>query len=166
MDLVPIPYDREADWSDAYRWTEKLSDAGLGITIHAAEFSVANLEAALKAPGVKRLGHAVFAAADQQLLDLVIESGVCVEVCLSSNLILGAVESLDLHPITRFIEAGIPISINTDDPMHFQTNIGREYEIAHSLGLGEDTLHKVTRSAIHHSFTNSSRRDQLLKSIG
>jgi adenosine deaminase len=81
-------------------------------------------------------------------------------------LILGAVETIDHHPITRFIEAGIPISINTDDPMHFQTNIGREYEIAHTLGLDEDTLSEITRSAIRHSFTSSSRRDQLLKSIG
>jgi len=166
VDLIPIPYDREADWSDAYRWTGKLSDAGLGLTIHAPEFYVANLEAALKAPEAKRLGHAVFAATDQKLLDLVVASGVGVEVCLSSNLILGAVETIDHHPITRSIEAEIPISINTDDPMHFQTNIGREYEIAHTLGLDEDTLREITRSAIRHSFTSTYRRDQLLKSIG
>jgi len=50
--------------------------------------------------------------------------------------------------------------------MHFQTNIGREYEVAHTLSLSEDTLREVIRSAIHHSFTSTSRRDQLLKLIG
>ena len=49
--------------------------------------------------------------------------------------------------------------------MHFQTNIGREYEIAHEIGLSEDTLHDVTRTAILHSFTTPSRREQLLNSI-
>jgi len=97
---------------------------------------------------------------------MVVASGVGLEVCLSSNLILGAVETLDRHPISRFIETGIPISINTDDPMHFQTNIGREYEIAHTLGLSEDTLRKVSRSAVYQSFTSTSRRERLLKLIG
>ena len=165
VDLIPIPYDLEADWSTAYRWTEMLSDAGLGITAHAAEFTKANLESALRAPGINRIGHAVYAATDQRLIDLIVESGVAIEVSLTSNLILGAVEALEHHPISRFIEAGIPISINTDDPVHFQTSIGREYEIAHRLGLNEDVLRGVTQTAILHSFTPPSRREQLLNSI-
>ena len=164
VDLVPIPYDQEADWSTAYEWTEMFSDAGLGITIHAGEYSTANLESALRAPGIKRIGHGVHAANDQKLLELVVEAGVALEVCLTSNLILGGVE-FDAHPITRFIEAGIPISLNTDDPVHFQTDIAREYEIAHTIGLNEDSLRHVTRTAILHSFTSPSRREQLLDSI-
>ncbi len=164
VDLIPIPYDQQADWSGAYRWTEMLSDAGLGITIHAGEFSTANLESALRAPGVNRIGHGVHAAADQNLLDLAVESGVAIEVCLTANLILGGVE-FEGHPITRFIDAGIPISLNTDNPVHFQTNIGREYEVAHVIGLSEDRLRSVTRTAILHSFTTPSRREQLLNSI-
>ncbi len=164
VDLIPTPYDQEADWFDAYGWTEKLSDAGLGVTIHAGEFSTANLESALRAPGVNRIGHGVHAATDQKFIDLALESGVAIEVCLTANLILGGVE-LEGHPISRFIEAGIPISLNTDNPVHFQSNIGREYEIAHRIGLSEDTLRDLTRTAILHSFTTPSRREQLLESI-
>ncbi|MCH8222611.1 MAG: hypothetical protein IH868_04285 [Chloroflexi bacterium] len=165
VDFIPQPYDRDADWTATYSWAERLADSGLGITIHAGEFATANLEAALKTPGVKRLGHAVFAAADQRLLDLVAESGVAIECCLSSNVILGAVESYEAHPVFEFIESGIPITLNTDNPVRFCTDIAREYEIAHQLGLSKVELLNVTRTAVEHAFTTSDRREKLVAQL-
>ena len=165
VDFIPRPYDRDADWTATYAWAERLADSGLGITIHAGEFATANLEAALKTPGVKRLGHAVFAAADQRLLDLVAESGVAIECCLSSNVILGAVESYEAHPVFEFIESGIPITLNTDNPVRFCTGIAREYEIAHQLGLSKAELLNVTRTAVEHAFTTSDRREKLVAQL-
>lgn len=72
MDFRVDPYDTEADpalWAVAYRWAARAVEAGLGITVHAAEFSVANLVAALRVPGLRRLGHAVYAAAEPHLLE-------------------------------------------------------------------------------------------------
>ncbi len=162
VDFIPQPYDSEADWTAAHNWAHRLSGAGLGITIHAGEFTTANIEAALKTPGIKRLGHAVFVASRPDLLERVAEAGVAIECSLTSNVILGAVENYKTHPITNFIEAGIPVTLNTDNPTRFNTNIAREYEIAHQLGLDENQLRTITRTAIEHSFTTPNRRQQLL----
>lgn len=68
IDLIPAPYNREADWRLVGPWVEQAADAGLGVTAHAAEFSPANLAAALCLPGIRRVGHAAYAAADERLL--------------------------------------------------------------------------------------------------
>jgi adenosine deaminase len=78
VDLLYKPYDAEASWGEAYRLAARMANAGLGITAHAGEFSTANIAAALDTPGLSRLGHAVYAAHDPRLLDLVLERGVSV----------------------------------------------------------------------------------------
>ena len=71
IDFVPMPYEREANhshWVEACSWGEKAFSAGLGITVHAGEFSPANVRQALQVPGVSRIGHAVHAAYNPALL--------------------------------------------------------------------------------------------------
>ncbi|MCH8909765.1 MAG: hypothetical protein IH867_03400 [Chloroflexi bacterium] len=165
VDFIPQPYDQDADWTTAYAWAERLADSGLGITIHAGEFAAANLEAAIRAPGVRRIGHGVFATMDERLLDQVADSGVAIECCLTSNVILGAVDNYESHPIFAFIEAGIPVTLNTDNPVRFSTTIASEYEIAHQLGLSKVELLNVTRSAVEHAFTTSDRREKLVAQL-
>ena len=112
-------------------WPPKL---GLGITAHAGEFSTANIAAALRLPGIKRIGHGVHTAATEELLQLVLDSGVTVECCLTSNVVLGAVPSLGEHPIRLLVEAGVPVSLSTDDPVRLCTTIEREYEVGRGPG--------------------------------
>ncbi len=80
------------------------------------------------------------------------------ECCLTSNVVLGAVPSLEEHPIRRLVEAGIPVTLASDDPVRLNTSIGREYEIAASLGFGTDQLMEMSANAIRASFTRPSRR--------
>jgi len=68
IDLLYQPYDTEADWTTAYRIAEQAAAAGLGVTAHAGEISTANIAAALRTPGLTRIGHATYAAADPRLL--------------------------------------------------------------------------------------------------
>ena len=161
VDILSDPYVEEADWTDAYRWSEELASAGLGITVHAAEFSTANLSAALKLPGISRLGHAVFAGADEQLFNDVLKSGVAIESCLTSNVVLGAVESFETHPLRAFIDGGIPVTLNTDDPVRLNTTIEREYALAAQLGLSDLELIDLTRNAVRYSFTSKDRKERL-----
>ena len=140
-------------------------DAGLGITAHAGEFSKANIEAALKLPGITRMGHGVHAASNPGLTDKLIEAGVTLEGCLTSNVVLGAVPSLEEHPIRRLMEAGIPVTLASDDPVRLNTSIGREYEIAMSLGFGTDQLMEMSANAVRASFTRPSRKESLLRSL-
>lgn len=168
VDFRIDPYDTEADsalWAIAYRWAERAADAGLGITVHAGEFSTANLAAALGVPGLKRLGHAVYAAQDLKLLDLLARSGVTVDLSLTCNVVLGAVRSYEDHPIRRFVERGIPITLNTDLPVHVATTIGQEYAIAAALGFSTSELLELTRDAVRASFTSPERRAALLHEL-
>ena len=121
IDFIPIPYDQEADWSEAYIWAHQAADTGLGITAHAGEFSIANIEAALMLPTVKRIGHGTYAAADPRLIETVLEKDVTIECCLTSNVVLGAVPSLDDHPIRKLIECGISVTLASDDPLRLST---------------------------------------------
>ena len=139
--------------------------AGLGITVHAGEFSPANLAAALGVPGLSRLGHAVYAASDPRLLEQLAASGATVECSLTCNVILGAAPSYEAHPIRRFVESGIPVTLNTDLPVHACTTIGREYAIAAALGFSPAELLGFTRNAVRASFTSAERRAALLDEL-
>ena len=168
IDLLPDPYATEADpahWAAANGWAERARDAGLGITTHAAEFSTANLAAALRVPGVGRIGHAVYAARDPRLLDLLAASGVAVECCLSCNVVLGAVPSYEAHPIRRLLAAGVPVTLNGDDPVRVGTTIGREYAVAAALGFTPAELMAFTRNAVRASFAPTARRAALLAEL-
>lgn len=168
VDFRVDPYDTEADpglWEVANRWAERAADAGLGITVHAGEFSVANLQAALRVPGLRRLGHAVRASRDPRLLERLAESGVTVECCLTCNVVLGAVASYEEHPIRRYVELGIPVTLNTDLPVHIGTTIGREYAVAAALGFSPRDLLRFTENAVRASFTRAERREALLEEL-
>jgi adenosine deaminase len=163
LDLFNVPYSAEADWSEAYRIAEQLAAAGLGITIHVAEVAPVNVAAALQMPGLTRLGHATHAGYHPHLLELVARSGVTVECALTCNVVLRAAPSYEQHPIDRFVEAGIPVALCTDDPVQVCTTIGREYAIAHALGFSADDLLTFTYNAVRAAFIPSELRAELLK---
>jgi adenosine deaminase len=158
IDLIPDPYDAEADWRESACICQRAADAGLGITIHAGEFSTANIAAAAQMPGLTRLGHAVHATDDPRLVELLLEREIVVEVCLTCNVALGAVASLEEHPIRGLHEAGVPVVLGTDNPVQIETTIAREYELAAGLGLDP---HELTRAAIAAAFTTDERRAAL-----
>ena len=162
IDVIPVPYDSEADWATINPLIEPLAAAGLGVTVHAGEFSTANLAAALCVPGVSRIGHAVYAAWDPRLLELLAKSGATVECCPTSNVVLGAVASYEDLPLRRFLEAGVPVTLNTDNPLRLCARIGREYAVGAALGFSPAELLGFTRSAVRASFTTEARRAELL----
>ncbi len=168
IDFSTTPYSQEADpslWDVIYRWADRVTEAGLRTTVHAGEFSVANLAAALRIPNLTRIGHAVFAGTDSWLLESLNKNDIIVECCLSSNVILGAVPTYEEHPIRKFVSAGVPVTLNTDDPVRIWTTIGREYAIASELGFSDSELLSFTRNAILGAFTTEERRKVLLDEL-
>ncbi|MCY3646810.1 MAG: hypothetical protein OXH07_07540 [Chloroflexi bacterium] len=162
VDFLPVPYEQELDWSAAHRWSGRLAQAGLGITCHAGEFSDVHLEPALRLPGLSRLGHAVHAIHHADLMERIAEAGVTVECCLTSNLLLGAVEGLDVHPLRDFLAAGVAVAMGSDNPVRMSTEIDREYELAKSLGCDRPALLNLSRNGITAAFTTPARKSQLL----
>ncbi|HLY30983.1 MAG TPA: hypothetical protein VKQ36_08135, partial [Ktedonobacterales bacterium] len=165
IDMLYTPYDAEADWMLAYQLAQRATEAGLGITVHAGEFSTANIESALRTPGLTRLGHATYAAQDERLLDLVAKSGATIECSLSCNVVLGAVPTYEGHPIRTFVARGIPVALCTDNPVQMCTTIGREYALAHALGFTSEDVLGFTRNAIQAAFTTPARRAELLADL-
>ena len=163
LNILPAPYDRPADWSAVHGWAARARDAGLGITAHGGELGTLHLAEALEVPGLTRIGHAIGAAADACLLDRIAERGVTIECPLSSNVVIGAVESYESHPIRRFVERGIPVTICTDDPVRAGTTIGREYAIAAELGFSIADLLACTQAAVAASFCDDEARGRLLR---
>jgi adenosine deaminase len=162
VDFLPVPYEGAVDWAEAYGWSERLANAGLGITAHAGEFSPAHLEGALGLPGLTRVGHAVRAAESPALLDRIAERGITVECCLTSNVVYGAVESLEAHPLRRFVEAGVRVTLSTDNPVRLATTIADEYEAARTLGCSDQDLLSFARAGITASFAPDEVKAGLL----
>jgi adenosine deaminase len=80
------------------------------------------------------------------------EQQTCLDVCLTSNVYLGVVPSLEQHPLPKLLAAGIPVSLNTDDPLVFGSSLLGEYEIARRVfGLDDATLAGIAAASIRHS---------------
>lgn len=165
LNIMPAPYDQPANWSVVHGWAERARDAGLGIAAHAGEFGALHLAEALEVPGLTRIGHALAAAGTPRLLDRIATRGVTIECALSTNVVLGAVDSYERHPIRRFVECGIPVTICTDDPVRACTTIGREYAIAAQLGFSPEELLEFTHAGVRASFCAAPERSRLLSLV-
>jgi len=133
---------------------EQARAAGLRAVPHAGESTgPETVWDALRLLGAERIGHGTSSARDPELLAHLAAEQIPLEVCLSSNLATRVVESLDQHPLVRFIDAGVPVTINSDDPPMFATTLNREYELAADLlGLDRDGIADLARAGIDHSF--------------
>lgn len=116
--------------------------------------------------GAERIGHGTSAATDPALLAHLAESGIALEVCPSSNIATRAVATLAEHPLRSFVEAGVTVTINSDDPPMFGTSLNREYEIAADLlALDETGVAELARAAVHASYAPEPVRAAVLEEI-
>lgn len=166
VDFLYAPYDAEADWAPIYRVAERCAEAGLGITAHAGEMSTANIAAAVRTPGLSRIGHGIHAVSDPALTTLLVDNEIALECSISCNVFLGAVGSLEEHPLRRLIDAGVAVTLATDNPIQVGTDIGIEYALAQSLGLSDGQLHDISKTAFAAAFTSAERRTVLLRTLG
>ncbi len=141
--------------------------AGLHAVPHAGETTgPETIWTSLRDLGAERIGHGTSAAQDPALLAHLAEHAIPLEVCPSSNVATRAVPSLAEHPLPTFVEAGVVVTINSDDPPMFGTTLNREYEIAAELlGVGEDGLADLARAAVRASFAPEDVKSRLLGEI-
>jgi aminodeoxyfutalosine deaminase len=110
-------------------------DGGLGIVPHAGEAAGHDSMWEILEMDPDRIRHGIRAADDPWVLGEIVDRGLVLDVCPTSNLRTGVVASLAAHPLPALRTAGIPCTINTDDPAMFGTDLGREYAIAAELGV-------------------------------
>src|SRR5206468_7575326 len=112
--------------------------AGLHAVPHAGESTgPQTIWDSIRELGAERIGHGTSATQDRELLEYLAEHDIALEVCPTSNVATKVVPSLDEHPIVDMAAAGVPVTVNSDDPPMFATTLNREYAIAADL-LGLD----------------------------
>ena len=138
-------------------------EAGLACNVHAGEFGgPESIRAALELP-VTRIGHGVRAIEDPALMAELAERGTVLEVCPTSNIATRVFASYAEHPLPKLMEAGITVTLSSDDPPYFHTSIGREYELAAKhFGFDDDVLLGLTRTALEAAFVDEETRQRLL----
>jgi adenosine deaminase len=139
------------------------ADAGLGCTVHAGEWAgAASVRGALELP-VTRIAHGVRAIEDPGLVAELAQRAITLEVCPTSNVVLGVFESFDAHPFPALRAAGVPLTLGSDDPPYFGASVAGEYAVARAyFGLGDEDLLQITRTAVEASFAEPALRGRLM----
>ena len=139
-----------SEFRDAYQYAK---DAGLRLTAHAGETDGPDSVRNALDIGAERIGHGIRAIEDPDLLRRLRDERIPLEVCITSNVKTGAVESLDAHPVRCLVDAGVIVTLNTDDPGMFGSDLAAEFQIASDVfGLSLTQLAQIRENAQEHRF--------------
>ncbi|MCX5496096.1 adenosine deaminase [Kaistia dalseonensis] len=149
------------DFIDAFRIA---GEAGLGLTAHAGELcGPESVRAALDHLNISRIGHGVRAIEDPALVERIVSEGVVLELCPGSNVALGLYPDIASHPFRRLMEAGVRVTVSSDDPPYFGSSIGAEYEwLEHDQQFDEAEFAQINRTAVEAAFVDEATRSRLL----
>jgi len=144
-----------ARWfADVYKYAR---ENGLRLTAHAGETAGPDSVWAALAIGAERIGHGIRSIDDPVLVAHLRDNQIPLEVCITSNVMTRAVPSLERHPVRRLFDAGVPITLNTDDPGIFRTSLTREFEIARThFGFSESELDSIRQNAERFRFVGGA----------
>jgi adenosine deaminase len=129
-------------------------EVGLHVTAHAGEVrGPESIWGAIRSLGVHRIGHGIHAVQDASLMAYLRQHEIYLDVCPTSNVRTGAVASLKDHPVRHLFDAGVPITISSDDPALFQTNLVQEYLLlVEHFGFDKDNLKQISLNGVRASF--------------
>jgi aminodeoxyfutalosine deaminase len=140
--------------------------AGLHLLCHAGENTgPQSIWAALNI-GAERIGHALSAQHDPELIEILAERQIPLELNITSNLRTGCCPALDAHPVRRYFEEGLMVTLNSDDPPFFGANLLDEYLLAHrTFEFSLDQLRELAANSIEASFLQPERKLTLLGEV-
>ena len=139
------------------------AEHGLHLTAHAGEnagpesiWGALNLKA-------ERIGHGLTAAQDPELIEELAESQVPIEICVTSNLRTGCCTELAQHPVRRYFDQGLMLTLNTDDPAMFRTSLVEEYALVQeAFGFTDEHLRELARNSFEASFLPPEKKIEFL----
>jgi adenosine deaminase len=146
----------------------RLRNAGLFITIHSGEAPNALasqwIRDSIEILGAERIGHGVQAINDPDLMDELIKKDIPLEVCPYSNFLTQAFPTYESHPLKRLLEKGVPVTINSDDPGMFASQLSDDYFLAHTFQkLTLEDFKKCNATAYKHSFISEQEKARVWK---
>ena len=141
----------------------KAKKAGLHVTLHSGEENVPeapqHVRVAIEELGAERIGHGIHIIHDPEVMDLVKKENVLLELCPTSNWLTNSVPSIRRHPLRQLMEAGVMVSVNSDDPHLFGIDLCHEYDILHDeLGLTEEEFSRINDNAAACSFLSPEEK--------
>lgn len=140
--------------------------AGLHSIPHAGESEGPDrMWSAIHRLGAERIGHGIRCLDDPALVEHLVATQIPLDVCPTSNLRTRAVDTLAEHPLPRMLDAGLLVTLNSDDPPMFDTDLTNEYRAAHRLGLSPATLIQLARNGVRSSFAADATKSAILDDI-
>ncbi len=142
------------------------ADHGLHLTCHAGETT--GPESIWGALNLKseRLGHALSAGQDQELMAVLVERQIPLEICVTSNLRTACCARVQDHPVRKYFDLGAMVTLNSDDPAMFGTSLAREYQLAQdAFGFSEEHLRELARNSFEASFLPAEQKVYFLNQV-
>lgn len=154
---------KTSDYEELFRYAKELD---IPFTIHAGEADgLDSIKAALDF-GAKRIGHGIRAIEDEIVLNRIKNDRILLEVCPTSNIQTGVVDSYKNHPIKKLYDMGICISINTDNRTVSNTTLTKEYTYLYNdLGFSREDFIKINKDSIQHAFISDEEKNKLLSKL-
>lgn len=141
-------------------------DAGLRLTAHAGESTGPESIWSAINVGAERIGHALAAQRDPELLEVLAERQIPLELNVTSNIRTGCCPSFDAHPVRDYFESGLMVTLNSDDPPMFGSNLLEEYVLAHEqYGFTLEQMRELAANSIEASFLPPERKLALIRKI-
>jgi adenosine deaminase len=136
------------------KWFEKAREAGLHSAPHAGETAGPDsVWGALRVLGAERLGHGVRSIEDPALVDYLANKQIPLEICPTSNVRLGVYADLASHPLPGLYQAGVPVTINSDDPPLFNTTLNDEVKLlVDPFNFHVKTINEILLNGVRCSF--------------
>lgn len=142
-------------------------EAGLRLTAHAGEATgPESIRRAVELLGAERIGHGLTAIQDPEVMALLRDRNIPLEVCPTSNVATGLLKRFEDHPLPRFLEAGLAVTLNSDDPAMFGTSLQEEFvRSARAFKLTREQVVHLCENAIRFSFLSTSERAKLYQGL-
>jgi len=140
---------------------------GFHTTAHAGEAAgAASIWGAVRNLQVERIGHGTRAEEDERLLDYLAETQIPLEVCPLSNVRTSVVNSIQAHPVRRYFDRGLVVTINTDDPKMFGNSLAEEYRLlASQFGFTPEEIRALILQGIRSTWLSAEKKQELVESF-
>lgn len=151
------------DYLELFR---RAGEYGIPMTIHAGEADGEDSVRAALEMGAVRIGHGVQARKNPEILEEIRSKGITLEMCPTSNRYTRSIENMEDYPLLMYLEKGIRVTVNTDDPAIEGTTISREFRfLKEHFGLTAEQEQAILRNAAEAAFTSDERKHSLYKNI-